>query len=710
MSTDKLKSYRFSTEAQWNACQFVQADRDVKRDAVGIRPVSPFGHPGTLFESRGAHAPVVTRAREVLWFDDSCMMHRLSWCNDAPETTVAPLAMARATRVVASSSGLWVAGDSPESLQRYEEDTLTRLLTVDLAEARVVDIASDGGHSIFALVERGDGAHQIVRVDASGNVRETVDLDDISQATALVYLRRTQRFVVLAGAHPRLYWFSNKGGRALFSLPVAGMRPCFAAHVLGSDSSDKVFIAGADGKEFGGRAFVLIFDSEGNSLGDVPLDAREAPVTGIAADRDRLLITARRGLVRFGVSEVVPDGAGLVRGMLVTPVLDSPDREDKRRWLRVDATASLPEGTRLEISWFASEKSTELPNGDSVSAKQLVADILGNPDLFRGRTVFSGAGDGEDQSAKTTFSAPLFETRERYLRVIVTLTAANGARLPELSELAVLYPGRTLMENLPAIYQREEDRPNSFLRALVGVLESTTQGLDARIGSMGSQIHPATATEPWLDFIARWLGVPWDDGLSLEQKQAIVRRGAELANGRGTRAGLETLLECLIPDNPRRFRVTDATADFGFAMVGGGSCAGSSLPAMLGGYTRWRPELDSHAVLGYMRLPCAGQLEDGAWQLVGKVRVDVAATAAERKAWAPWLLNLIKEMVPLTARVELRWVTEQSLRTDRLDGTMTIESTPAPHLGTDAITNLARLPERGARLSATGASVGIRLR
>jgi hypothetical protein len=170
------------------------------------------------------------------------------------------------------------------------------------------------------------------------------------------------------------------------------------------------------------------------------------------------------------------------------------------------------------------------------------------------------------------------------------------------------------------------------------------------------------------------------------------------------------LLECLIPDTPRRFRVMDATADFGFAVVGGESCAGSALPAILGGNTRWQPQLNLSAVLGCLRLPCAGQLEDGALRLAGRVQVEVVATAAERQAWRPWLVALITEMVPLTAQVKLRWVTAQEFRTDRLDGTMTLESPPEPHLGTDAITGLAILPERGVRLSACGAPMGTRLR
>jgi phage tail-like protein len=246
------------------------------------------------------------------------------------------------------------------------------------------------------------------------------------------------------------------------------------------------------------------------------------------------------------------------------------------------------------------------------------------------------------------------------------------------------------------------------VRAVVGVLEANTQGLDDRIAAMGSHVHPSTASSPWLDFVAQWLGVPWDDGLAVDQKRAIVKRAGELASLRGTRAGLEMLLESLMPGTPRRFRVIDTTADFGFAIVGNDGCRASALPAMLGGRAPWSAELDS-AVLGAMRLPCPGQHDDGLWRLTGKIRVDVAATARERRAWEPWLLALITEMVPLTARVELRWVSAHALRANRLDGTLTLHPAPSPHLGTDAVTGLARLPERGNRLSARGSDIGTRL-
>jgi phage tail-like protein len=714
MSADQLRSFRFSTAKQWSSCLFVQADGHAIRAGSGVQPFAPFGRRATLFASPGGYAPAVTRAGEILWRDSHHCLHLLAPCDDAPEIVSPPAALDAATRIVASSSGLWVSGESPDSLQRYEDDSLARILTVDLGDERVVDIADEGRDSVFALVER-DGVWRAVRVDPAGHVVRKVTLTGIAEATAFVYLRTSKRFVVLAGVkHQRLFWF-DKTGKALFSRPVAAMRACFKADVLGADRSGRICLGGAEGEAFGARPYVVILDEDGNLLGDVPIDPQDGPITGVAASRKALLVTGPRGLLSFPVAERVPDEAGQARCIVMTPMLNAPDREDRRRWLRIDATAHVPEGSTLEITFAATDdgevrdRLNRIAGDTTVTASQRVAAMRSEPDVWHETTQFHG-GNQPIHGEPDPLSAKLFEITERYVWVCVTLTAAAGASLPRLSQLDVLYPGRTLMESLPSIYQREEERPGSFLRSLVGVLEATTQGIDSRIGAMGSHLSPTTAPEPWLNFVARWLGVPWDDAMSVDLKRRILMRAAQIARGRGTRAGLEAFLEALMPGSPRRFRVTDATADFGFAAVGGNTCTGSSLPAMLGGQTRWRSELGSQAVLGCMRLPCPGQIDDGVWHLAGRIRLEIAASGMERKSWEPWLEPLIREMVPLTARVKVRWVSPYALRSNRLDGTLTLEPAPNPHLGTDAITSVAVLPERGARISASGPRISSRLR
>jgi phage tail-like protein len=574
MTAQAHRSYRFKTLAQWSACLFDRADRESPDARDGLRPVAPYEQSAQLYTSPGARAPAATRAGDILWHDDTGQLHRLTACDDESEVLhPAPYEIAHATRLLSASGGLWVVSESKTSLQRYEGDTLTRLSVVDIPDARVIDIAGDGYDLLFALVER-SGVLQAVRIDCSGRIVDTVTFEGIANATAFVFLRRFERFVVLAGdPYPYLYWYSAEGGAALLSIPIGAMHPCFTASAIGSDSRGRVFLAGADSAMLGSKAFVLIFDGDGASLGEVPLDAQDSPAYGVTGTRDSLLVTGPRGLLRYSVAQVVPDGTGEIRCSLITPMLHSADREDQRRWLRIEATASLPDGATLEISYAATDDPTirdrlvAIAADRTLPASHRVQRLLREPGIWRTPIAFHGS-NVPDQAA-APLSAPLFDRREPYIWVCITLSATAGGSLPSLSQLEVLYPGQTLMENLPAIYRRAEAQPGSFLRSLVGVLETTTQGLDARIAALASHVHPSTATRPWLDFVARWLGVPWDDALDDGQKKRIVARASDLARRRGTRAGLETLLDCLMPGTPPRFRVTDATADFAIATIVG---------------------------------------------------------------------------------------------------------------------------------------------
>jgi len=712
-----LRAYRFATENQWKACLQVQVDPAALDGGQGVGPFAPLSLTPVLHKSIGAFAPVVTRTGDILWRDGERRLHRLSRGEEKAETLLAPIDLGCAQRIVSTTRGLWVLGEGKDrTIARYEAESFTRIVDAELADLDPIDIAAAERGGLWVLVES-EGHWQAHRVNPAGGVRRVVTLDGPQSALGFVFLRRSKRFVLLGedhAGHHRLYWFAESGGAALFSLPVAPMHLGFSARALGSDSRDRLFLGGRDSDECCHQAAVVVLDADGNVLMVVPIDAADAPVHGVAGANGGVLVAGARGLLQYTASASVPDSASPAHCSIITPVLFSPDREDGRRWLRVEAESQLPEGTTLDIAVGSTDdiairnRLRDLADDASMTKSGRASRLLAEPEFWRPIGVFHGTSASASETP-APFAAKLYPIRDRFLWLSVTLTAAPGAQLPRMTALRVLYPGRTLMEHLPAIYQREESRPDSFLRNFIGVLEATTQGIDARIASMGSLVNPDTAPLPWLDFIARWLGLPWDDALGAAQKRALIHRAADLARQRGTRAGLDTLLESLMPGTPRKFRITDETADFGFAMVGGLSCQGSSLPALLGGRTRWAAELDSRAVLGYMRLPCEGQLDDGVYQLTGRLRIEIAATAAERKAWEPWLQALIAEVVPLNVRVALRWVSERALRSDRMDGSLKLEDEPTAHLGTDAITGLARLPERGARLSSFGSALTTRL-
>ena len=183
-----------------------------------------------------------------------------------------------------------------KSLECYDEETLTRLITVDLPNSRILDITRWRKDTLVVLVER-DGKLQGIRVSEAGHEVGAVPFTGISQAKAFIFLRSSKRFVVLAGdRHPCLYWFEENGGQAVFSKPVAVRQPDFKADVLGSDSNERIVLAGSDRGASARGASVLILDADGDWLGDVPLAAQ---ATGITATPHQLIVTDARGLLRY---------------------------------------------------------------------------------------------------------------------------------------------------------------------------------------------------------------------------------------------------------------------------------------------------------------------------------------------------------------------------------------------------------------------------
>jgi phage tail-like protein len=722
MNKATLQRYQFATDAQWNSCLAAEADRDASGKDSGFRPFASYDRDPVLYKSAGAHGPAISPGGVILWRDDAGCLQRLSpYCekpaetgaatthysyDDAPEQLRSPAAIAAATRLVATVADLW-AIDPLQTIHRYELETLTNLVSVDVPSAQVIDLADGNRETVFALVERPakNPTLHILHFDSDGRVLKDVEITGISDGQKFAFLKRSRQFVVLTGEkRSRLCWFHEDGGDPEFSLTVGALRPCFSAITLSSDANDRLLLAGVDRRDFGGRTYVVVLDKDGNRLDQIPINAGDTPVTGIAGGRNEFVITGPRGLLRFRVADVIPDSAGEVRSIVITPLLYSPDRSDARGWLRADVSARLLEGATLAIAVASTDDNAvrsrlqAMTSDVRLSESERAKILLNEPGIRREATVFHGRPfDPEEPDA--IYSAPLFGIQQQYIWVSLTLSAAPRSALPSISKMAVLYPNLGLVDELPAIYQRADQ---SFLRSLVGVVEASTQQLDTRIASMGSLVNPITAPVDWMDFVARWLGVPWDDALNSEQKNNLIRHAADLVRQRGTRAGLETLLQCLMPGSPQPFRVTDATADFGFAIVGDDSCPGTTLPAMLGGSTRWNTPLNERSVLGYMRLPCVGQSDDPARGSAGKIRIQVAATAEQRKAWEPWFYRLISEMVPLTATLKLDWVSARALRGDRLDSSLVLESEHAPYLGMDAITGLARLPEGKNRLSPCG--------
>lgn len=691
MSANPQRRYRFETAEHWKAGLGTRVDDEAMNATGAVAPFAPYGETPALYASKGAFAPASTRYGRALWRAADCKLLHLDPGDDGVQVLSAPSASNAVRRMAATHDNLWLAGGTPPQLRCHDSDDLTRRFVTELAGMNLIDFASDGCDGVWALAlpADGDGPPCCIHIDCAGYEVGRFTIDDASTPTQLAWLANAERLFVLAAGGKRLTAYAPGRSEPLFAIDIDRVRPCFTVTLLGSDVRSRLALAGLEHSAWGGGATVLTLDADGQALHALPLPA---PATGIHATSDALLVTTMDGLLRYPL-DAAAGGASESRCEFITPVLQSPVNENPRRWLRVEASAKLPPGSSMKISYAATgnpqvqEQAVRIAADRSLTAGQRLARLRECLQAWQAPIVFQGA-DGDTDGP---LAVPLFDVHEPWLWVSVTLVAAPASALPRLTRLDVLYPGLTLMEYLPQVYQRVETEPNNFLRALVGVLETSTQEQDQRIAAMGSMIDPDTAPAEWLDYVARWMDLPWDDALDIAQKRRLLANADKLAGGRGTRAGLEALLAALLPGTPPPYRVVDRSAQYGFVALGG-----TTLPALLAGLPASAMALNRKAILGRGHLTCPAAPPDDTGWLTGQVKIAVTATAAQRAAWEPWLAALAGAMLPATVRLVLEWrsVAARWLDDRLVDGHVLNEA-PAPHLGTDAVTGLARLGGTG---------------
>lgn len=691
MSAAHTPAYTFASAAQWDACLFAGADRESRGARDGVQPHAPYRSVARTLRSDGAFAPALTAAGELLWRNERGRLLRAMPCDTVADQRIAPLALARSVRTVATHDCLWVQGMATDTLECFELDTLVRREMVVIPGARVIDIAADEHDGLLVLVERQQRC-AIVRLDCAGHVALLAQLDAGLAPTLIANMPGHRRIFLLDQGGTRLMALARGAGTPAWTRQLGAFGACFAAAALSSDLRGRLFLAGTEGAHFSATPFALTLDPEAELIDLLRL---AQPANGIAGGHGVLVLSHSSGVDVHDRAPVAGDSAAVV-AELMTPLLSAPDSDAEVKWQRADAWATLPEGTSLDLryGWTENgelaERALKLTRDSRIPQAQRLAWLRASLDHWSEPVSFAGSPQRAALNAQAPpLAFPLHDARAGALWVHVTLRATPRSVLPMLLRMSVSYAGSALLQQLPAVFRRTAVQPGDFLGALVGAFEATTQDLDRRIGALGSLVHPDTAPTAWLDELAEWLGLPWDDALTPKQKRAVVSHAGELAAQRGTRGGLALLLECLFPEGPARYRISDLDVDFGFATLGGRGRCGSPLPALLAGLPRSATVLSRRTILGQARLPGRGAIPSATRGLTGRLRIDVTANAAERRSSAPWLAGLLESMLPANLRLELRW---HSLPHDADPDGQLLVNAPLPHLGEDAVTGLARLP------------------
>ena len=97
------------------------------------------------------------------------------------------------------------------------------------------------------------------------------------------------------------------------------------------------------------------------------------------------------------------------------------------------------------------------------------------------------------------------------------------------------------------------------IAGVAGLCEEVANSLRAGVDGIEQNLDLATSPDPMLRYLASWVGAELDPAISRERQQWLLRAVGALLDRRGTRYGLEQLLEALTGS---RARVSDGGGVF----------------------------------------------------------------------------------------------------------------------------------------------------
>lgn len=654
MSNNSIKRYTFEKRTHFQKCRRFGGAKECDDNFLSI--ATPFGQDHQTYGSSGAFSPACSSEGEVFWKDNDGNLHRLSSLENHVTALNTPDCLAKSQKLVVTVDGIWALSSVDRLLCLYDKKSLTRKLRFELSIQNVVSIASDQNGFIVAMGKQHDG-WILQRINPSGQIVQTINLklDSKCQPQDFFFQKGSKSFVIaLDNLCPQLLWLDENAKQVrMKSIGQYSFGFRYISMYIGEE--DRIFVLGIDRTEDGGRHRLLSLDREGNlSTSSLVLDSTPQ-YTGIVEKDSFAFLTCSDGLKKFAPTGIIPSNGQLIQCVAVTPKLFSPPENDQKSsspWLRAEAEVTLPNGCSFEIGCFDSqtmgkqkiESKGEKNNQQEFSQSDLNQLISESSQ----KVIMYGESSGSESRVKVRLK--LFDTQSNDIFVWAKLIASPGAKLPAIRRLDVLYPGISLGQYLPSFFRRNANQSGDFLRSFIGILETSSQDIDEKISRLGDHLNPKRASEDWLNYVARWLGIPWDDEIGLYEKRNLVTKGHLLLKNRGTKVGLEILLENLIPGSLRRFKVSDPFAKYGFTYFKHGSNTGLRLPALLPVITKPDSACDS------LLEERTREVSEQTGNFLSPILVEIAANPFEKQKWQPWIKRVIDEMIPLNCCSVIQWI------------------------------------------------------
>jgi len=292
--------------------------------------------------------------------------------------------------------------------------------------------------------------------------------------------------------------------------------PDFNPSRLAIDSKHEIYM-GETGRGENGR--IHIFDKMGSYLGTCA--GFKGSANSLTTDSyDNLYVASCN---HFGVFAILKSGRQFIsEGVYYTSVFDSTRL--KTQWHRLTVKAEIPPKTRLEIYYYISDEFQSLIEIKNMPVNSWQGPIVSPEDA-------------------------LFQTDEgRYLWLKI-MFFGDQFHTPILKSLGVYFPRLSYLRYLPAIYQ-ENSESKEFLERFLSIFESFFQETEETIFSIARFFDPLATDKEFLPWLANWLAIILEESWDESRKRQFIAQAYSLYKKKGTRAGLEQILQIYTGQRP----------------------------------------------------------------------------------------------------------------------------------------------------------------
>ncbi len=125
---------------------------------------------------------------------------------------------------------------------------------------------------------------------------------------------------------------------------------------------------------------------------------------------------------------------------------------------------------------------------------------------------------------------------------------------------------------LPGVFADDE-----LLQRFVAAFDDVLAPVFTTLDCLDAYFDPSVAPSDFVDWLAHWVALPLADEWPAQRRRALVARAVELHGWRGTRRGLQALLEMVTGGRVEVFDSGGCVA----SPVSGGSLPGATTPGIL---------------------------------------------------------------------------------------------------------------------------------